>query len=109
MKEFIIIISTFPTKDDAERISEIILNKKLASCVQIIGPILSQYWWQGTLEKKEEYSIHIKTVDKLFNDIENEIKINHPYTVPEIICIPIINGSEDYLSWIANESKGYNL
>jgi len=105
MLKYLQITTTVPKLNDAKQISDRILNKKLASCVQIIGPIKSIYWWKNKIEKKEEWLCIIKTRKKLFKIIEKFIKNIHPYEVPEIIATPIINGSIEYFNWIYNEVK----
>jgi len=106
MKEkYIQILTTVEKKKDAEKIAKIIAEKRLAGCIQIIGPITSTYWWKGKLEKSKEYLLFIKTRKRLYKEVEREIKKVHPYKVPEIIAIPIIEGSEEYLKWLSKETK----
>jgi len=106
MKEkYIQILTTVEKKKDAEKIAKIIAEKRLAGCIQIIGPITSTYWWEGKLEKSKEYLLAIKTRKELYKEVEKEIKKVHPYKVPEIIAIPIIEGSEEYLKWLSKETK----
>lgn len=105
MLKYIQITTTVSKLKNAKEISDRILNEKLASCVQITGPIKSIYWWKNKIEKKEEWLCIIKTKKKLFKIIEKFIKNIHAYEIPEIIATPIINGSMEYLNWIDNEVK----
>lgn len=105
MLKYIQITTTVPKLYNAKEISDRILNEKLASCVQIIGPIKSIYRWKNKIEKKEEWLCIIKTRKKLFKIIEKFIKKIHPYEVPEILSTPIINGSMEFLNWMDNEVK----
>ena len=104
MSKFIQIIITTPTKDKAEKITDELMNKRLASCVQITSPIESHYWWKGKIEKAEERQCIIKTKSNLYRNVEKEILKIHPYEVPEIIMIPIIDGYKKYLNWIDKET-----
>jgi len=88
-----------------KKIAKMLAEKRLAGCIQIIGPITSTYWWRGKLEKSKEYLLAIKTGKGLYKEVEKEIKKTHPYKVPEIIAIPIIEGSEEYLKWLSKETK----
>ncbi len=104
MSKYIEIITTTSTKNDAENITNVLMNKRLASCVQIKGPIESTYWWKNEIAKAEEWQCIIKTKKKLYKKIEKEVLSIHPYEVPEIIGIPIVTGYEKYLKWIDKET-----
>jgi periplasmic divalent cation tolerance protein len=105
MSKFIKIITTVEKIQDAERIVKNLLEKRLAGCTQIIGPIKSTYWWKGNIETSQEYLVFIKSRQGLYEEIENSIKENHPYETPEIICIPILMGSKEYFQWLEDELK----
>ncbi|HOJ70991.1 MAG TPA: divalent-cation tolerance protein CutA [Syntrophorhabdaceae bacterium] len=105
MEEYIQISTTTDTIDIAEAIAKRLVESRLAACVQIIGPIKSIYWWQGDIEASQEWLCLIKSTKGLFRDVEDAIKAVHPYKVPEIVAVPIINGSDDYINWIGNEVK----
>jgi periplasmic divalent cation tolerance protein len=87
-------------QDDAEHIARTIVEKRLAACIQIAGPISSFYWWKGKVEKDTEALIFIKTRRDLTNSIEDVIHSVHPYEIPELIFIPIIDGLSSYFRWI---------
>lgn len=99
MNRFLVVFTTFDRKEFAERVAEKLLTKKLAACVQMT-PIESIYSWKGRIEKAEEYLCTIKTREELYGDVEEIIKENHSYEVPEIVAVPIVKGSDDYLSWL---------
>lgn len=105
MTEYIQIITTTEKKADAEKISQILVEKKLAGCVQIIGPITSTFWWEEKIDKAEEWLCLIKTNKNLYNELEQAIRSVHPYKVPEILAISVITGSKDYLSWLESVLK----
>jgi periplasmic divalent cation tolerance protein len=104
MKEFIQVSTTTDKKEDAERIAKAIVENRLAACVQISGPILSIYWWHDTMEESEEWLLTIKTRKEIYPRLEQAIKNFHPYEVPEITAVPIVEGSSNYLGWIGNET-----
>ncbi len=106
MEKFIIVITTTETEEEAEKIAEILVSKKLAACVQIIPSIKSVYSWEGAMEKSEEQLLFIKTKETLFEKVEKTLKTIHSYETPEIISIPIENGSNDYLKWLKENCSG---
>jgi periplasmic divalent cation tolerance protein len=100
LESYIQVITTTENRQDAERIAGILVDKKLAGCVQIVGPVTSIYRWKGHIETAEEWQCLIKSRQYLYGDVEKAIKSVHPYEVPEIIAVPIVKGSEDYLEWL---------
>jgi periplasmic divalent cation tolerance protein len=100
MSEFLQIITTTNTKELAKQIAETLVEKKLAACVQISGPITSTYEWKGKIENEEEWYCVIKTRKNLYKKVEERIKTLHSYDVPEIIALPILEGNQAYLDWI---------
>lgn len=106
MNEFVQILVTIDTKEHAEYMAELLVKKRLSACVQILGPIVSTYWWEGEVEKSEEWLIFIKTRGELYDKVEKMVRDNHPYEVPEIVAIPIVEGSRDYLNWLRKETMG---
>jgi periplasmic divalent cation tolerance protein len=97
------VITTTETKADAQAIARAVVEKRLAGCVQIIGPITSTYWWQGEIETAEEWLCVIKSRQDLYQRLEEAIREVHPYDVPEILAVPVIAGSKSYLEWLDNE------
>ena len=103
MKPCIQVVTTTDNKEDAEKIATRLVEKKLAACVQIVGPITSFYRWKGNIEKAQEWQCWIKSKEILYKEIEKEIRSVHPYEVPEIVAIPIVAGSRGYLQWLEGE------
>lgn len=101
--EFIQVFTTTGKRQDAERIAKALIDRKLAACVQIMGPVESTYRWQGRIEKSSEWFCFIKSTRDLFAELEKAIKEEHPYEVPEIISVPISGGSPDYLQWLKGQ------
>lgn len=104
MHSFIQVSTTVDNKQDAERLAELAVRKRLAACVQVIGPIRSTYWWEGKIEDGEEWLCLMKTGKDLYESLERAIKSIHTYDEPEIIALPIVKGSEGYLRWIEKET-----
>ena len=103
MTEYIQVLTTVEHKTDAENIAKSLVEKRLAACVQILGPLTSYFHWQGKLDSAAEYLCLIKSRDDLFAELEREIISMHPYDVPEIIVTQVTKGSKDYLNWMASE------
>ena len=103
MTKFIQVITTTARKSDAERIGSIVIKKRLGRCIQIAGPVTSAYPWKGKIEKAKEWVCSIKTEKRLYKKLENAIKKAHSYETPEIIAIPIVAGSKEYLSWLGGK------
>ncbi len=94
------VITTVDSREAAERIVSELVENKLAACVQLHGPITSTYWWQGKVEKATEWVITAKTTPELYQKVEETIARLHPYTVPEIIALPIEKIYGPYLEWL---------
>ena len=103
MTEYIQVMTTVEHKADAEKIAKTLVEKRIAACVQIIGPLTSYFQWQGKLDSAQEYLCLIKSRMDLFTELEDAIKSMHPYEIPEILATPITKGGKDYLNWLAAE------
>jgi periplasmic divalent cation tolerance protein len=104
MHTLIQVSTTVEKREDASRISEIVVSRRLAACVQVVGPVRSTYWWKGKIEGAEEWLCLMKTRKTLYNKLEETIRSVHSYDEPEIIALPIVEGSEGYLRWIQEET-----
>ncbi len=100
MGEYIEVLTTASQKEDADRIAKELIEKGLAACVQVLGPIISHYKWKDRVECATEWLCIIKTRSELYDELERAIKEVHPYETPEIIVTPIINGSNEYFAWM---------
>jgi periplasmic divalent cation tolerance protein len=98
------IVTTTPTIDDARRIASALVEKRLAACVQIVGPIESVYRWQGKVESAQEWQCWIKTRPDHYNPIEHLIRELHPYEVPDILTMSA-DGSSAYVDWLRKETE----
>lgn len=99
--EHIIVLITAPTRETGQQLTDMLIEKKLAACVNMIAPIHSCYLWKGKNYQEDEVLLILKTRAELFeNELVPAVKEIHPYDVPEIIALPIIMGSQSYLDWI---------
>jgi len=105
MEEYLIVLITAPNEEEAAKIARELVDSKLAACVNIIRNLRSIYRWQGRIEDEGEVLMIAKTRRSLFEALQNKVKELHSYTVPEIIGLPIIAGSEDYLKWLGEETR----
>lgn len=101
----LLIISTVPNEDVARDLSKILLEKRVAACVNIIPKVRSNYWWNGSIENSEEIILLIKTTEDKYDQLEDLIRKNHPYEIPEIIAFEIKKGFNKYLNWIKDETR----
>ncbi|HDP99850.1 MAG TPA: divalent-cation tolerance protein CutA [bacterium] len=102
--DYVLILVTAASTEEAEQISWILIKKQLVACVNIISPVKSLFRWKGELCQENETVMLLKALRKNFDSIQREIKSAHSYENPEIIALPIILGAEDYLNWIKTES-----
>ena len=96
----IIVLITASSEDEARNIAELLVNGKKAACVNIVPGVDSLFWWEGKIESARESLLLVKTKASLLPEIVELVKRTHSYEVPEIIALPIIAGSEDYLKWL---------
>ena len=104
MSEFILAISTVPNENAGEAIAETLVKERLAACVNLSSTIRSLYWWQDNISTDREYMLFIKTRSDLYPKLEQRILELHPYEVPEVIALPVCQGSQAYLDWIKKET-----
>ena len=98
--EYIIVFITVPNLEVGEKLGNVLVEEKLAACVNITSEIKSLYFWKGSIEHDSEYLLIIKTRRDTFENLEKKVKEIHPYEVPEIVAMPIILGTKEYLNWI---------
>jgi periplasmic divalent cation tolerance protein len=101
----LVVLVTTSTLKEARKIALALVKSGLAACVNVTGPLESVYRWQGSIERSRERLLLIKTSRDLFPEVEATIRKLHSYVTPEMICLPIIDGSRDYLDWLARSIK----
>ncbi|MBI1249001.1 divalent cation tolerance protein CutA [bacterium] len=103
MSQTLVVQTTIDSRQAAEKLAEAIIQNSLGACVQISAPIISVYKWQGGVQKEEECLITVKTTNQAVTKLVELIRQLHTYDVPGIIAIPIVDGSRDYLNWVAEQ------
>jgi periplasmic divalent cation tolerance protein len=96
---YYVVFITVPVEKSQE-LADFIVQKKLGACVNIVPEVSSVYWWKGNIERDRESLLIVKTSAEKFKELIRQVKSVHPYSVPEIIAMPIVAGNEDYLKWI---------
>ncbi len=102
----ILILSTVPDEDKGLEIARALVDEHLAACVTVLPRATSVYRWEGKIAEDGEFVLLIKTRAGRYAELESRLKALHPYKVPEIIALPIVRGSQAYLSWLAAETSG---
>ena len=105
MTDKVVILVTAASRRECRKIARRLIEEKLAACVNITQPIQSVYRWEGKIDNGKEFLMFIKTNRNLFPQIKTEISLIHSYHTPEIICLPIIDGSPDYLQWLSDSVR----
>jgi periplasmic divalent cation tolerance protein len=103
MSDYIQIVTTVERREDAQRIAQSLVERRLAACVQVSGPIASVYRWKGKIETADEWQCSAKSRRDLYEAVERAIRELHPYEVPEILAVPIVAAGSDYLAWLEQE------
>ena len=107
MSDAVVILVTTPTIDEARKIGNALVEEKLIACANIIPQVESIFYWQDKVCNEKEALMVIKTRKKLIEKIIKRVKALHSYTVPEVIALPIIKGSKDYIKWVKEVTKGH--
>ena len=102
---YIIVLVTTANKTEAEKISQALLKEKLIACANIISPVTSFFHWSGKVDKCEECLVVMKSRLDLFAELAERVKGLHSYEVPEILALPIVEGSKAYLGWMERVLK----
>ena len=103
--QFVLVLTTFPANSDADKLARTLVDERLAACVNILPPMRSIYTWKGAIELADERQLLIKTATHRVKELETRLKELHPYDVPEFLVISVLEGSGDYLSWLADVTR----
>src|SRR5260370_42486490 len=101
----LLVLTNVSQRAAAERLADLLVEKKLAACVNILAPCRSVYHWEGAVQHDEEHPMLIKTTTERYAALEQALRAGHPYELPEIIAVPIERGLPAYLDWVAAETK----
>jgi len=103
--EFIVVLVTCGSEEEALKIANASVEGHLAACVNLISPVRSIYQWEGKIWDEKEWLLVIKTQKQRFEELEKKVRSLHSYSVPEIISLPIVEGSSSYLNWLEEMTK----
>jgi|SRR4051812_17765759 periplasmic divalent cation tolerance protein len=101
----LLVLTNVPDRAVAERLADMLIEKKLAACVNILAPCRSVYRWKDAMQHDEEHPLLIKTTSQRYAELEQALRAAHPYELPEIIGVPIERGLAAYLGWVDAETK----
>lgn len=101
----LVVLCTVPDEGSARRIAQALVAEGLAACVNVLPRLTSVYRWEGEVTSGEELLLIIKTREARYAALEARVKELHPYTVPEVIALPIRQGSKDYLDWLVQSTQ----
>ena len=105
MTDKVVVLVTAASKNECRKIAKHLVEERLAACVNITPAIESVYRWEGKIARDQEYQLFIKSTRELFPEIKAAVSALHSYHTPEIICLPIIEGSRNYLQWVGDSVK----
>ncbi len=103
--DYRVVFITVPDEERAVAVARALVEERLAGCVNIVRGVRSIYRWEGKIEDDPEVLMIVKTSGGLFSRLEERVRELHPYSVPEVISLPLAEGSEDYLSWLGRELR----
>lgn len=105
MSIYIQVQITFPTEESADKVARNLVERRLAACAQLTGPIRSVYVWKDELETSSEILLLAKTKAVLFDRLVETVRDGHPYECPQIVALPIFAGNDDYLAWLDRQTE----
>ena len=101
----LLVLTNVPDRAAAERLADTLVANNLAACVNILAPCRSVYRWKGAVQHDEEHPMLIKKTAERYGALEQALRADHPYELPEIIAVPVERGLPAYLDWVAAETK----
>ena len=104
MTDALVVLVTAPSTDEAARIARALVEERLAACSNVVPGVRSIYRWEGKVMDDAEALLLLKTTRARFAALRERVLALHPYTVPEVLALPVEAGSEEYLSWLVAES-----
>ncbi len=105
MNEVCQVMTTVDDRTAADTLARSVVERRLAACAQVTGPLASTYWWQGAIQSAEEWQVVFKTTASRYEELAEHIRSNHSYDVPEVLCLPVAGGNPEYLRWIDEQTQ----
>lgn len=96
---------TADSRENADRLAESAVGRRLAACAQVGGPVTSHYRWEGEVHRDQEWTVVFKTAEDRLEDLTAHIVREHPYDVPEVVAVPVVGGHPSYLAWVRDETR----
>ena len=106
MTDKIVVLTTCAVESDAERMARALVDGRLAACVNVVPGVRSFYHWKGETQSSQEFLLIVKTSRDLFGALRAEMEKLHPYELPELLALPVVAGSENYLGWLHSNLRG---
>lgn len=103
--QILIVMTTVETREQASRLAHQLVEQQLAACVQIEGPLRSVYRWHEKTETAPEWKLSVKTVDRLYPELEQALQEQHPYEVPQILACTVTAVSQSYEKWLREQLR----
>lgn len=103
--EHLLVLTTCPDQGTATRIATVLVERRLAACVNQVSGVRSHYHWEGRIEHDDEVLVLVKTTTAAYEEMEALIRAHHPYELPEVIAVPLAAGSKAYLEWITKSTS----
>lgn len=104
MEDVLVVLTNCPDATVARQLAQVLVDGRLAACVNILNGCTSVYRWQGAVETADEVPVLIKTRASLYEQVEEALRRHHPYELPEIIAVRVDNGLSPYLDWVRSET-----
>jgi len=97
---YLIVFMTASNREEAVKIVRVLLEERLIACGNIVESVSSFFWWKGEIEEEQEALVIMKSNEKLFKKLSERVMELHSYDVPEILALPVVDGSPSYLDWL---------
>ena len=101
----LLVLTNLPDRASAEKLAVMLIEQRLAACVNILAPCDSVYRWQDEIQRDAEHPLLIKTTRDRYAGLEASIRANHPYELPEIIAVPVVQALPAYMNWVVAETR----
>lgn len=102
---FVVVLVTAPDLNTARQLAHALLEARVVACANLLPGLESHYWWQGRLENSAEVLLVLKTTRRRLKDLEKIVLAHHPYDTPEILALPVVQGTSKYLRWLGTEVR----
>ncbi len=105
MTDFLVVLITVGSEEEAVRMAQDLVESRLAACVNLVSPVRSFYFWEGKMADDSEWLLVVKTHRELFSSLEARVRELHSYQVPEILALPVWGGPQAYLDWVRKSTR----